>query len=153
MLPFLSVPEKLLFTLYNCIRLKLYQIVNNVYYTIDGDVVTIDLLKTCVGGAGQETSQQAAAADQPHHGKAASKKKQRGGKKLAAKGGKGARTTSGSMAHAADLNEEAIVEFFVPIDTGGADWEPRGGSPYLLSTQHVTQLIHDKSRKSNCFIR
>ncbi|KAL3140004.1 hypothetical protein ABBQ38_004288 [Trebouxia sp. C0009 RCD-2024] len=51
---------------------------------------------------GQETSQQAAAADQPHHAKAASKKKQRGGKRSAAKGGKGARTTSGSMAHAAD---------------------------------------------------
>ena len=87
-----------------------------------------------MGAAGPETSHQAAAADQSHHVKAASKKKQKGGKKSAAKGGKGARTASGSMAHAAGVSEEAIVEFFVPIDTGGADLEPPGRFSYLLFT-------------------
>lgn len=84
--------------------------------------------------AGQETPQQAAGADQPHHVKAANKKKQRGGKKAAAKGGKGTRTTSGSVLHTADANEEAIVEFFVPIDIGGAGLEPQGRSPTAVDS-------------------
>lgn len=117
--------------LYDFIRLfTMYKYITDV----DVGVGDVNLLKACMGAAGQETSQQAAAADQPHHAKAASKKKQRGGKRSAAKGGKGARTTSGSMAHAADVSEEAVVEFFVPIDTGGADLEPRGGSTYLMPT-------------------
>lgn len=77
-------------------------------------------MQECKGAAGQETSQQEAA-HQPQHTKAAGKKKQRGGKKAAAKGGKGTRTASGSVAQAADSDEEATVEFFVPADEKKAD--------------------------------
>lgn len=85
----------------------------------------------CMGAAGQE---QVATANQPQHIKAGSKKKQRGGKKAAAKGAKGSRTASGSMAHAADPDEELTVEFFVPADEGGTDFELRGQYPTWCPT-------------------
>lgn len=80
----------------------------------------------CMGAAGQE---QVGTANQPQQLKAGSRKKQRGGKKAAAKGGKGTRTASGSIAQAADLDEEVTVEFFVPADKGGTDFELRGQYP------------------------
>lgn len=97
--------------------------------TADG-IVTLPVstaVNICKGAPGQD---QVATANQPQQLKAGSKKKQRGGKK-AAKGGKGNRTASGSMAQAVDADEEATVEFFVPADEGGTDFELRG--QYLLS--------------------
>lgn len=104
-------------------------------------------IQECKNAAGQETSQQAAA-NQPQHAKAGSKKKQRGGKKAAAKGGKGARTASGSMAQAADSDEEATVEFFVPADENEADFELIG--EYPVCCPYRQQVFHFLALKLTC---